>query len=84
MKTHKLKILPEYFNKVVEGTKTFEVRLNDRDFKIGDCLVLKEWNNGEYTNREYNATVTYILDSKSGYVSKGYVIMAIKKYGEDN
>ena len=33
---HQLKIEPDYFKKIVEGVKTFEVRKNDRDFHVGD------------------------------------------------
>ena len=51
MKTHELKTLPEYFELVRTEVKNFEVRKNDRDFKVGDLLILKEWN-GEYTGRD--------------------------------
>lgn len=34
MKTHELKIKPEYFRDVVRGIKTFEVRQNDRNFGV--------------------------------------------------
>lgn len=75
---HELKTLPEYFNAVVEGKKTFEVRKNDRNFKIGDILVLKEWTRGGYTGNMVRKKITYILDDNSGYVLDGYVIMSIK------
>lgn len=43
MKTHELKTVPEYFRKVRNGKKTAELRLDDRDFMIGDKIILKEW-----------------------------------------
>lgn len=43
MKTHELKILPQYFRDVRAGRKTAEIRFDDRDYMIGDRLVLKEW-----------------------------------------
>ena len=33
---HELKILPEYFNAVISGEKTFEICKNDRPFHKGD------------------------------------------------
>ena len=41
---HGLKILPQYFCRVQDGSKTFEVRENDRGFQPGDIVVLNEWN----------------------------------------
>lgn len=42
-RSHDLKTYPFYFNAVLVGMKKFEVRKNDRDFKIGDFLYLKEF-----------------------------------------
>jgi ASC-1-like (ASCH) protein len=42
---HELKIHPQYYARVADGTKTFEVRDNsDRGFQMGDTVVLREWN----------------------------------------
>lgn len=42
-KIHELKIWPPYYREVVNGVKTFEVRKYDRDFRVGDILILKEY-----------------------------------------
>jgi hypothetical protein len=41
--THLLKIWPQYYCRLVDGTKTFEVRKNDRGFQPGDYVCLQEW-----------------------------------------
>lgn len=41
---HELKIWPQYYARVLDGSKTFEVRKNDRDYQPGDHVVLREWN----------------------------------------
>lgn len=45
MKSHKLKTHIEYYKKVISGEKDWGLRLNDRDFEIGDQLILEEYNN---------------------------------------
>lgn len=39
---HALKTEPQFFEAVIDGSKTFEVRKNDRDFRVGDYLALNE------------------------------------------
>ena len=40
---HVLKVIPPYFDALADGSKTFEVRRNDRGFQCGDTLELMEW-----------------------------------------
>lgn len=63
MPTHNLKILPEHFKNVLNGTKKFEVRKNDRDFKNGDGLCLEEYDlqTKQYTGKEKYVIVTNIF-----------------------
>ena len=83
--SHKLKTDSEVFQAVVEGRKTFEIRFNDRDFKVGDELVLLETiHTGEqmkhgnpllYSGNELRKTVSYVL---SGYgLQDGWVILGM-------
>ncbi|EGK2526512.1 DUF3850 domain-containing protein [Listeria monocytogenes] len=73
MTVHRLKILPEFFEKKRTLVKAFEIRKNDRNFEVGDTLVLQEFDNGEYTGREYWEDVVYITDylQKEGIVVMG-------------
>ena len=80
---HYLKILPEYYRAVERGEKTFEVRLNDRNYQEYDMLHLEEWTSDGYTGRDIIAEVTYILDD-ADYCKEVYVIMAIKVCSVNN
>lgn len=62
MKTHELKILSKYFWDIVVEQKTFEIRKNDRDFQVGDRLILKEFKRGKLTRRWIAVEVTYITN----------------------
>lgn len=74
---HELKINTEYAIAVARGEKTFEIRKNDRDFKEGDILVMREYENGEYKDIAIVAEVTYILNDFEG-LKDGYVALGIK------
>ena len=76
---HELKILPEYYKAIINGQKTFEIRFNDRDFRVGDTLLLKEWDGKKYTGRIVERKVSYLLDDSSGYVLDGYVVMSLRR-----
>ena len=74
---HELKIAPEYFKKVLSKEKSFELRYNDRNYKVGDILKLKEYDNGQYTDRETSVKIIYILQDFEG-LKNNYAILAIK------
>lgn len=57
---HDLKIGPLFFNAVMSGVKRAELRRDDRNFKCGDVLLLREWE-GEYTGAALLVEVTHIL-----------------------
>ncbi|WP_317944361.1 DUF3850 domain-containing protein [Sporosarcina saromensis] len=75
LRIHRLKIMPEYFKAVASKAKRFEIRKNDRDYKIGDGLLLREFKDDDYTGNEINAVITYMTDYEQ---KKGYVVMGIE------
>lgn len=79
MTVHYLKIKPEYYKDVQCGLKTFELRKNDRDFKVGDVLMLiKLDGEGNETDQVTRVKVTYILKDCPQYgLKEGYAILGI-------
>lgn len=78
---HQLKTLPEYFEAVRKGDKTFELRENDRDFKVGDYLALNEWDGEKYTGRSQLVKVTYILDPNEVMTCEdGFAILGLNYF----
>lgn len=80
MRRIKKKVWPEFFDKIVSGDKTFEVRLADFDCQPGDILMLQEWlpATKKYSGREIEKEVTYIVKTKDiAFWSKE----DIEKYG---
>jgi hypothetical protein len=76
---HKLKTWPVYFQSVLDGSKPFEVRVNDRDFKVGDRLDLMEYDPDaeEYTGRHCHRFITYILGLNPFIDLQGNVILGL-------
>lgn len=76
---HELKTVEPYYSLVEKDIKTFEIRKNDRDYKINDVLLLKQYSllrgfSGKYLKRQ----VVYVLDNRQ-FCKKGYVVLGIKK-----
>lgn len=87
---HELKILPKYYDAVINGMKTFEIRKNDRNYSVGDTLRLREFDkddiyhskwatHSEYTGKECFAVITYIFNLKDFLsIDEDYVVIGIK------
>lgn len=75
------KAIPELFEKVRTGVKTFDLRLNRFKCKPGDILVLREWDpkKEKYTGRKIEKKVTYVLKTKD--CEKFWSKEEIEKYG---
>lgn len=66
MAIHELKCQIPFYKDIVEGTKRFEVRLGDRNVKVGDTLIFKEFTTEHgFTGREASKKVTYVLSTKA-------------------
>ncbi|WP_243113147.1 DUF3850 domain-containing protein [Ruminococcus sp. Marseille-P6503] len=76
--THELKILPKFFNDVLSGRKTFEVRIEDKSkFNVNDKLLLMEFDGEKFTGRKLKVNVTYVLRDEQ-LCKPGHCIMAIE------
>jgi hypothetical protein len=73
---HDLKTWPVYFEQQLAGLKPFELRLDDRGYRVGDILWLREWDprTQAYTGRELRVEVTFLLRG-SEHLAPGYVAM---------
>lgn len=74
---HQIRLATMYFDDVVSGKKSFELRKNDRNYKVGDILEMLEFNDGRHTGRTVKAEVTYMLEDYTG-LTEGYCILATK------
>lgn len=81
--THHLRTWTSVYPDIECGVKSFEIRYDDRNFAVGDILVLEEWDSQvqEYTGRVCCREVTYILRDVGGYfgLQQGYIAMALKE-----
>ena len=78
---HALKQETAYFKLTIKNKKNYEIRLNDRNFAVGDIIVLSEWNSEkkEYTGRSRIVCIKSIVsaDDFPQGLKEGYVILGI-------
>ncbi len=74
MKVHEIKIAPKWYAMVLVGQKPWELRVNDRNYKQGDFLFMREWENGQYTEREILVKVVAVAEHLP-YLPEDVVIM---------
>lgn len=85
---HQIKLVQPYVDAVYKGFKTFEVRKNDRHYKIGDLvdfIPVMKTKEGEIipikhpiTNKRY--VISYVLNGGDYGIDKDYVVFAIRPH----
>lgn len=79
--THHIKLNIKYCNDVYYNRKTFEVRYNDRNYKIGDKIIFIPVNdNGTVTSHQISEKtyeITYVLKEFDIGLYEGYVVLSI-------
>jgi hypothetical protein len=74
---HRLKCWPQFFAAIVSGRKTHDLRrADDRDFRVGDTLLLEEFDPkvGQYTGRKTKVRITYITSANSPCALSDYAL----------
>lgn len=79
MKVHEVKCNKKEFQFVYLGSKSFELRVNDRNYQVGDSLYLKEFDpeTKTFSGRWIIKRITYILFGPSYGLPDNMVIMSI-------
>lgn len=74
---HELKLQQPFFDHVFNNEKEFEVRKDDRHFKVGDRLKLIEF---PFNRRQRYVLkdIKYILKGECFGIMKGYVVLGLK------
>ncbi|MBC1522663.1 DUF3850 domain-containing protein [Listeria booriae] len=86
---HDLKIAPKHYTEILWDNKRFETRVNDRDYHVGDRLILREWDT-EYTGRVTYVAITFMTTAlqRENYVCLGFdylfSVTSAFPYIEDN
>ena len=80
---HELKTWSSFYQAISDGFKKFEIRKNDRDFKVGDVLVLREYQpmQERYTGKSIKVRVEYILNGENFGIHIDYCVMSISRRG---
>ena len=89
---HRVKSWPEFFQPVLDGSKPFELRHNDRGYQVGHVLWLQEWepNSQSYTGRETMRKITYVMEGLGSVgtiapvkgLALGYAILGLAPFGD--
>lgn len=77
---HELKCEIEFISSINNGEKLFECRKDDRNFRVGDKLILIGYEsfNKVVTGIKITCLVTSVLQGERFGIQKGFVVMGIK------
>ena len=83
---HTLKIVTPHFGYIRDGLKDFEICFDDRDFYVGDLLIIQEHSYNKKgkpvpTGESIERTIKHILRKFKGLMT-GYIILGMEKNDE--
>lgn len=83
MKTHVIKLHKKYCDAVFEGRKKFEVRLNDRHYRVDDRIAfLPVDGNGDFYDHPVKFQIFQIAYLYDGHgLQYGYVVLGLRQIG---
>lgn len=96
IRIHELKVWPEPFRSLMAGRKKHEIRKFDRDFEVGDLLILKEWDptpvtspevpigTRGYTGEEVKVRVSYITPPGTWGLPPDIGVLSIERLPPDD
>lgn len=75
---HVLNILPVSYEDVAAGRKRSDIRFYDRDYVVGDLLVLQEYDvlSDQLTGRAVVCEIKHICSSD--YLKEGYLLLSFQ------
>ena len=79
IRAHRLKTWKPYYQALADRKKKFELRKMDRDFRVGDTLILQEYDNENkmYTGRELEAIIDFMIIGGKFGVQDDYCCMSL-------
>jgi len=82
---HHLKTWPEYYQATINGTKLFEIRKNDRNFKPGDFVALHEFcpEKQELTYRVAFFEIGFLLQGVWGLAKEHCVFTLLRSFAAE-
>ncbi len=77
---HELRCWPDPFAAARRGDKPYEIRRHDRDFEVGDLLILREYDpqNQCYSGRMLYRQITHITSAGAYGLPEGLCVLGIK------
>jgi hypothetical protein len=87
---HHLKSWPQYFRPIKEGKRTHELRRNDRNFEVGDFILLEEFDpvTQKYTGDRCKVEITSMTSTSqpcamsSEALDPAFCILSIRRVAE--
>jgi len=80
--THNLKIVKPHFSHVRDRVKDYDIRFDDRDYMVGDLLVLHEYRHPDKatlspTGETITRKIKHILRRFKG-LQAGYIVLGLE------